>query len=140
MIVSERKNDNKEILRDLFQNDEYISWVTNETNNGYVTDILNEIHYSNKEEQRKTNLLKYFYEGTKSYAYHNNISPSADSLGEYYTVKYNDHNYDIGRLVQGIQSIYYFRKSIILDIADMDFEDIKNNIELIITQNNSKSL
>ena len=71
MIVSERKNDNKEILRDLFQNDEYISWVTNETNNGYVTDILNEIHYSNKEEQRKTNLLKYFYEGTKSYAYHN---------------------------------------------------------------------
>lgn len=121
-------------IKKITSNQEYITWLNTFTitNPGFMSeDWLFSSERINKEDYENVTKIYLLFEAIRRYATENYIYPYKYSFGEFYRIKSNDINYEIGTL-EGPETLYYVnriteeRKGFEIKTI-IDFEDIINN-------------
>ncbi len=145
MVEKDKKE--KEIIKQLFSNKEYIQWLIDftEDKKGFLD---SDWDYSSEKlsdnDQRNVNNLSLFFEGICTYAKKNYIYSSSRALGEYYRIKINDIGFEIGYIAGQGTSFYCKRVDINNEYNYIDYNDIildkeQNNVKTINSSLNSLS-
>ncbi len=114
--------------KDVFQNDEYISWLNTFTKTYHsFSNIMMIYNRLPKEDRENIDKLELLYAGIKEYAEKNFLYPNESSFNNYYLLKSEDNIYEIG-YANGKNIAFYCKKINPIDDDNIiDFNDIKNN-------------
>lgn len=128
--VINRMLKDEELSKATVSNTDYVLWLEKftESNPGFVDD---QWQYSpdelSKEDSEKVDMLQYFLNGIRYYAYDNYIPMEGETYDYHFFFKFNDIGYEIGSVSGQGTYTYCHREEISPDKHFIEFNDIMTN-------------
>ena len=119
---------------------DYICWVEKYTENKQLFTSEDECYESDFDAEKNLSKLMWFYDFIKEYADENFIAPTKYRFGSYYSIKFNNVGYNIGKEFGPFgRDIYFCGRTKIFN-SFIDYFDIENNIPQKNTEHIKKQL